>query len=105
MAAQGLLSDERFAEILVRSRRTRGHGPVRIRKELENKGLAQDAINRWLDPRSEEWIAELERVRRKKFGAGKPRDYAGWAKQAKFLQYRGYTYDQIQRVLGTRTDD
>lgn len=105
LAAEGLLSDERFAEILVRSRRERGHGPLRITKELEEKGLAQDAIERWVDPRSRDWIAQASRVRRRKFGARPPKDYAERAKQARFLQYRGFTFEQIKRALSKGSED
>lgn len=105
MVAQGLLSDERFAEVLVRSRRQRGYGPVRIRKELVEKGLAPEAIERWVDIHSDDWIAELQRVRRKKFGARAPKSFAERARQARFLQYRGFTYEQIQQVFSSRAAD
>ena len=104
LAAQGLLSDERFAEVLVRSRRHRGYGPVRIRHELKQKGLVPEAIEQYVDIQNNEWIAELERVRRKKFGDRLPRNYAERAKQMKFLQYRGFTFDQIQRVFESDAD-
>jgi regulatory protein len=103
LATQGLLSDERFAEVLVRSRRHRGYGPVRVRHELEQKGLAPEAIDRHVDTQNNEWIAELERVRRKKFGGAMPRSYAERVKQMKFLQYRGFTFDQIRQVLESDT--
>ncbi|BAU48015.1 RecX family transcriptional regulator [Sulfurifustis variabilis] len=105
LAEEGLLSDERFAEILVRSRRERGHGPLRIAKELEEKGLTQDAIERWVDPRSRDWVAQASRVRRRKFGARPPKDYAERARQARFLQYRGFTFDQIKRALKEAGED
>lgn len=103
--AQGFLSDERFAEVLVRSRRGRGFGPVRIRHELQQKGLPPEAVERWVDIHNKEWLDELERVRRKKFGGRSPRSFAERAKQARFLQQRGFTYEQIQRVLQTHTAD
>jgi regulatory protein len=99
------VSDTRFAESLVRVRRSRGYGPVRIQKELEQKGIEGGAIDAVLDARSREWTQEIERVRRKKFGAGLPRSYAERARQAKFLQYRGFTFDQIQHVLASRDSD
>lgn len=105
LTAQELLSDERFAESLVRSRRRRGYGPARIRKELEEKGLENGTVARWLDARNDDWLAELERVRRKKFGRRAPRSYEERAKQIRFLQYRGFTYDQIQQALNSRAAD
>ena len=104
LATQGLLSDERFAEAVVRSRRRRGYGPVRIRKELTDRGLSAEAVERFVAPRSDDWIAEIERVRRKKFGEQIPQSFEERAKQARFLQYRGFALDQIQRVLSWRDD-
>jgi regulatory protein len=105
LVAQGLLSDERFAASVVRSRKRRGYGPVRIRQELTAKGLSSDEVARCVDVRAREWIDEIERVRRRKFGVPLPRGIAERAKQARFLQYRGFTYDQIQQVLRARKDD
>jgi len=104
LAAENYLSDERLAEVVARSRRRRGYGPMRIRKELERKGL-DEAIERWSDARSKEWLAELERVRRRKFGARPPSSFAERAKQARFLQQRGFTYDQIQQALSSPVAD
>ncbi|MFL6622548.1 MAG: regulatory protein RecX [Sulfurifustaceae bacterium] len=104
LAAQGLLSDERFAEALVRNRRRRGYGPVRIRKELADKGLAAEEVDRFVALSGDEWIDEIEQVRRRKFGEALPRSYEERARQARFLQYRGFTFDQIQRALRWRDD-
>lgn len=105
LTTQGLLSDERFAESVIRTRRRRGYGPMRIRKELEDKGLAADAVARSVDVNSTDWITEIERVRRRKFGEQLPQNFEEHAKQARFLQYRGFTYEQIQQVLRARHED
>jgi len=97
-----LLSDDRFIESLMQARRRRGYGPLRIRQELQEKGVAPEAIERWLDVGSRDWIEDLKRVRHKKFGGRLPRGYAERATQARFLQYRGFTFEQIQQVLNTR---
>jgi regulatory protein len=102
LRAERLLSDERFIEALISAKRRRGQGPLRVRQELEKKGIAREVIEQWLDPRGREWIELLEEVRRKKFGARQPKNYAERAKQARFLQYRGFTSDQIQQVLNAR---
>ena len=103
LAAEGYLSDERLAEAVVRNRRRRGYGPMRIRKDLLQKGLAADAVARWTE--AEDWLAELQRARRKKFGDHTPQSYAERAKQARFLQRRGFTYEQIQQALNSRSVD
>ena len=94
-----LVSDERFMESLIQARRSRGYGPLRIQKELQEKGVTTEAIERWLDVSGGEWLEDIRRVQRKKFGARLPKSYPERARQARFLQYRGFTYDQIQKVL------
>ena len=105
LAAEDYLSDERLAEVVVRSRQRRGYGPMRIRKELQQKGLADEAIERWSDVGSRDWLAEAERVRQKRFGGHPPSSFAERARQARFLQQRGFTYEQIQQALSTHAVD
>ena len=102
---EGLVNDQRFTEMLLAARRGRGMGPLRIRKELQEKGVAAELINQYLDVSSPEWIKDVQRVRQKKYGDELPATYAERARQARFLQSRGYTLDQIQRVLTSDADD
>ncbi len=101
----GLVSDERYAEMLLAARRSRGVGPLRIRQELLEKGVAEELVNQWLDMSGREWIEQIRRVKQKKFGDALPASYAERARQARFLQYRGFTLDQIQRVLNADDAD
>lgn len=105
LARERLLSEERFIESFVQARRSRGYGPLRIREELRGKGVDEDAIAQWIDVNGREWLEELRQVRRKKFGAGLPKSFNERARQARFLQYRGFTTDQIQQVLSARDSD
>ncbi len=99
------VSDDRFMESLIQARRNRGYGPLRIQKELQEKGVTAEAIERWLDVSGREWLEDIRRVQRKKFGARPPKSYPERARQARFLQYRGFTYDQIQKVLDPHGQD
>ncbi len=105
LEAERLLSDDRFMESLIRARRNRGYGPLRIQKELQEKGVAPEAIANWLVVTGQEWLEDIRRVQRKKFGGKIPKSYAERARQARFLQYRGFTYDQIQQLLNPRGQD
>lgn len=99
LEAEHLLSDERFAEALVCVRRDRGYGPLHIQREMQDKGVDPELIERAVGASDPQWAEVINRVRRKKFGERLPKDYRERAKQARFLQYRGFTYDQIQCVL------
>ena len=94
-----LLSDRRFAEGLVQVRRQRGYGPLRIQKEMLDKGVDGELIQRSLDAGDPQWVELSKHVRRKRFGDKLPSNYAERAKQARFLQYRGFTFDQIRCVF------
>ena len=103
LSREGLLSDERFVEAFVHGRIERGQGPVRIRAELRQRGVSDEAIDAWLDARDPAWLERAEAVRRRKFGAERPTDHRELARQSRFLQYRGFTAEQTRRVL--RHDD
>jgi regulatory protein len=92
-----LLSDERFAESYVQYRSNNGFGPVRLRQELRERGIEDELIGHNLE--GLEWQQLAAATRQKKFGAVMPEDYQARAKQMRFLQYRGFTTDQIHRVL------
>jgi len=100
LAAEGLVSDERFIEALLHVRRVRGYGPLYIRRELEEKGIDRGSIERWLDVGSRDWIEDVKRVNKKKFGGKQPANLAERAKQTRFLQSRGFTHEQIRQALG-----
>ncbi len=104
LAAEGLVSDERFVETLLHVRRTRGYGPLFIRRELEEKGVGKELIGRWLNPRDRGWLDDLRRVKKKKFGGRPPASLAERARQTRFLLSRGFTHEQIRTVLGSDDD-
>lgn len=99
LADEGLLSDSRFAEAYINMRANRGFGPLRIQAELCERGVSDDVIEQLLDFESEQWLGKVITVKEKKFGVNQPKDYLDRGKQAKFLQYRGYSSAQIKHVL------
>ncbi len=100
----GVLVATRFTESFVRSRITKGQGPVRIRAELAERGVAGEQASDLLRGGDVDWLATARAVRRKRFGAEPPRDFRERAKQARFLQYRGFTSDQVRAALELDTD-
>jgi regulatory protein len=99
LQAEGLVSDERFTEAYVRYRMTRGYGPQRIQAELRERGVDDKIQALYLDAGDCQWLEQVAQVRRKRFGETPPDDYKERARQARFLQYRGFTADQIREVL------
>ena len=97
LEAEGLIDPARFAEAFIASRVGKGQGPLRIRAELEARGVAETDYGRALN--GHDWVDCARRVRVKKYGAAVPESYAERMRQSRFLAYRGFTSDQIKRVF------
>jgi len=91
-----LVSDERFVSAFIRHHAQRGQGPVRIRGELRQQGIADGMVEEYLQEAGLDWPSLARAVRIRKFGAAMPRAMAERAKQGRFLQYRGFSSDQIR---------
>lgn len=94
-----LVSDERFTATYVHHHARRGQGPVRIRAELRQQGITDSQIQQEVGAAGQDWNALATEVRRRKFGVELPRTAGERAKQARFLQYRGFNSDQIRAAL------
>ena len=94
-----LLNDARFAEAYAQSRVNRGYGPVRIRTELQERGVATEMIDQALEAWADDWSGLAAKQQQKKFKK-MATDFTERSKQARFLQYRGFTAEQIWRILG-----
>ena len=91
-----LLSDERFTEQYLLSRQRRGFGPVRIKGELRERGVSNELINSYLNDQDENWVEMLRLTHDKKFGVESSGDIKEKARRVRFLQYRGFTGEQIR---------
>jgi len=92
---QGEQSDKRFAEMLGRSRFNAGKGPVKLEYELNQHRIDPVIIETIMDTYNELWVESANQVRLKKFGDKPPVNFSEWARQARFLQQRGFTSEHI----------
>lgn len=99
LADRGLVSDARFAEVFIRSHIERGAGPLRIRRDLEARGVESSLVGRWLEPDDEEWETRARGAREKRFGAALPAGRSEAVRQARFLLGRGFTRRQVRRAI------
>jgi regulatory protein len=98
---QGLQSDLRFAENLLRSRISRGQGPVRIVQEMRLKGVDEQIQEALLDACEQDWFELARTVRARRFGLALPCNMRAQAKQWRFLTYRGFTQEQLRYAMET----
>lgn len=101
---EGLVSDERFAESYLRSRIDKGYGPVRIRHELRQRGASDDIIAATVVEDDPDWLERARRVREKRFGKKLPVDIKDKMKQQRFLQYRGFTQQQLKHAVAEHAE-
>jgi regulatory protein len=100
----GALAAARFTETFIRSRAGKGQGPVRIRAGLAERGVTEADAAAQLRDAEVDWAATARAVRAKRFGAAVPRDFKERARQARFLQYRGFDSRQIGAALDGDVD-
>ena len=96
---ENLQSDERYVESFINSRKSQGKGPVRIRRELEQRQLSSQLINDYLHEGSDEWANLARQVYLKKFGQGESKNYQQKTKRLRFLIYRGFPHDMLRSIV------
>ena len=97
------LDDGRYAENYVAYHSERGQGPLRIAADLRALGVAGDLIEAALGS-GPDWRELAQDVRMRKFGAELPDDWTEKTRQARFLQYRGFSSDHIRAATGADFD-
>jgi len=96
----GYQSDDRFAELLCRSRIMQGYGPVRIKQELAAKGINAEMIEHVLDHEAEEsWLERAFTVANKKCQAWASLSWDEQQKLKRFLLYRGFPGNVIASLF------
>jgi regulatory protein len=99
LAAQGLQSDQRFAEALVRSRVQAGQGPARLRMELARHGVADWGEAALAAQASEEgWLQRALDFARRRFPEG-ARDARDERRLGDQLLRRGHSPAHVREVI------
>ncbi|ALM51414.1 regulatory protein RecX [Halomonas huangheensis] len=105
LADEGLQSDERFAECLLRDRILRGQGPIKMLAELGRRGvdrqLARQSLVELERQQGVDWSERASEVLRRRFGEDmtqglSPRERA---RRERFLAGRGFDFEQVRNAL------
>jgi regulatory protein len=103
LEARGWLSEERLAEQAVAGARGR-YGPRRVLYALRNKGVSDAVLKRAESALKAQEFEQARAVWSKRFDRA-ARDVRERAKQARFLEGRGFSAAVIRRVLRANQDD
>ena len=96
---RGWLSDARFTEQMLNARRAK-FGSSKIIHELREKGIDSDLIEGAVEQLKETELDSAKEIWQKKY-KNVPANRDEWAKQARFLQSRGFGFDVIKKVLNS----
>ena len=105
LEASNYLSDERFAEMFVRSRVSRGQGEMKISYELRQRGVKEVFIEAALLEEGADWLVLAREQREKRFGVEIPKDFKERARQSRFLAGRGFSGEVIGLSFNARNED
>ncbi|HSI22717.1 MAG: recombination regulator RecX [Methylophilaceae bacterium] len=100
---RGWLSDARYVDQMVHARKGK-YGSLKVAHELRAQGVAEELVDKAVKEVRSEELETARNLWRKKFGA-QPESREDWAKQARFLQSRGFGMDTIKSVLRGAPDD
>jgi regulatory protein len=90
------LDDVRLAKLLTEAKYRQGLGPVRIQRLLQSKALSHDTVHNAFT--INEWRLGLATTWSKRF-TEKPKDNKSYTQQARYLHYRGFPLEEINRFL------
>lgn len=102
LVADDLLSDERFAEVLVRSKLHKGQGPRRIAQDLRKRGVGAELAASALSECGADWYELAVAAVNKKYGPEPAVDMKGKARRSRFLQYRGFSAEHVANALNRK---
>ncbi len=101
---QGYQNDQRFGEMLVRTRIAQGYGPLRIRAELKSHQLLMTEIQVLLDAAAADWQDLACKMLRRRYGPSTTADRQQWLRRAQFLLRRGFDAATVRSVTRVEVD-
>jgi regulatory protein len=99
-AQSDIQSDERYAEMLARSKINKGVGELSIRNEFRLHQIDDGIVNRVLTNLNMEWFEHAVRVLEKKKRQAQLSEPKVYQKHYRFMLQRGFSAEQIHYAMG-----
>jgi len=104
--ADGYQSDQRFAEMLVRSKLNQGYGFLRILQDGKRKGLSETLLKESVQNQAPDWFESAADLCRRKFKEGvDTQDRKLYEKRMRYLLSRGFSYEQAKYAIESVNSD
>lgn len=98
------LSDERFTEAYVAERIRKGDGPLKIRSNLQKRGVDRTFIERFVTSDEDFWMERANVVLGKRFSTiddgQRSLQVSEWTNRRNFLMNRGFPSHVVRSILG-----
>ncbi len=98
-------SDQRFCDAFIRYRQQKGYGKIRIVSELRQKGVDSELMSQSFNDADIDWFELALKLKINKFGEQVSKEFAIKSKQYRYLQYRGFSSDQINYAIQEDIND
>lgn len=99
LVQEDYLNELRYTDSVYRTRKNKGYGKLYIENELSQKGIKQSMIAEVADDLDIDWYQHAESVYQKRYKDIEIIDQKDKAKRIRFMQYRGFSSDEIFTVL------
>jgi len=103
--ARDWLNEQRYMTSFVRQKLSAGLGLYRIRQELKQHGIKQNQAELYFEQLEIDWFEQALGTYRKKYGESDCQDLKEKAKRFRYMQYRGFSPDQIKYAMEAQQDD
>lgn len=98
LTKRNLISNDRFAESLVRACIRKGQGPIKLTHEFKKHNIDTAKISSLLTTLEIDWVTEIEKVHQQKYGLLPPSSPQDKLKRQRFLQNRGFSFDLMRSL-------
>lgn len=98
------LDDARFAAMLMRNGIAKGWGALRIRQDMKMKGIHDTVVSQTMEETEVDWFEQARAVALRKFGNSEMDTPKEKARRFRFMQYRGFDFEQIKYALNAEDE-
>lgn len=99
------LNEQRYMTSFVRSKISAGLGQRRIVMELQQHGIKTSEAELYLEQMEVDWFEQAQATYSRKYGEKPITDYKDKSKRYRFMQYRGFSSEQIQYAMDHKSND